>query len=174
MPAGWAFLETGTAANALYTAGTGSSGTGDTYSFGAASNTERALGGLQSGSLNPSFGANFINNTGGTITSLAVAYTGEQWRLGTLTRPDRIDFQYSLDATSLGTGTWTDVNALDFTAPVTGPTTGALDGNAAANRTAIAAASAASASAPAPPSGSAGPISTPAGPTTAWPPTTSR
>lgn len=139
MPAGWAFLEAGTNANLLYTAGTGSGTGGDTYSFGAASNTERALGGLQSGSNIPTFGAAFTNNTGGTITSLAIAYTGEQWRLGALARTDRIDFQYSLDATSLGTGTWTDVNALDFTAPVTGPTTGALDGNAAANRTAIAA-----------------------------------
>ncbi len=50
---------------------------------------------------------------------------------------DRLDFQYSLDATSLTTGTWTDVNSLDFTTPDHGPTTGALDGNAAANRTAI-------------------------------------
>jgi hypothetical protein len=38
--------------------------TGDTYSFGAASNTERAFGGLQSGSLNPTIGAAFTNNTG--------------------------------------------------------------------------------------------------------------
>ena len=48
------------------------------------------------------------------ITSLDVAYTGEQWRLGTAGRPDRLDFQYSLDATSLTTGTWTDVDALDY------------------------------------------------------------
>ncbi|HLA78868.1 MAG TPA: endonuclease/exonuclease/phosphatase family protein [Vicinamibacteria bacterium] len=137
LPTGWAFVETGTNANGTYTAGTGSSGTGDTYSFGAASNSERALGGLQSSSLVPTFGASFANNTGGTITSLDIAYTGEQWRLGTLSRVDRIDFQYSLDATSLSTGTWTDVNTLDFTAPVTGPSTGALDGNASANRTAL-------------------------------------
>jgi predicted extracellular nuclease len=138
MPPGWAFSESGTNANTLYTAGTGSSNTGDTYSFGASGSTERALGGLQSGSLIPMYGAAFTNNTGGTITSLDIAYTGEQWRLGALARTDRIDFQYSLDATSLTTGTWTDVNALDFTAPTTGLTTGALDGNAAANRTAIA------------------------------------
>lgn len=42
-----------------------------------------------------------------------------------------------MDATSLSTGTWTDRDPLDFTAPITGPTIGALDGNAAANRTAL-------------------------------------
>ncbi len=137
LPTGWALSEAGTNANATYTAGTGSGTAGDTYSFGAAAATERAFGGLLSGSLTPTIGAAFQNNTGGPLTSLDVAYTGEQWRLGTLARVDRLDFQYSLDATSLSTGTWTDVNALDFTAPTTGPTVGLLDGNAAANRTAL-------------------------------------
>lgn len=137
LPTDWYFNETGTNANTTYTAGTGSGNTGDTYSFGSASATDRALGGLLSGSLVPSYGAKFINNTGSTITSLDISYYGEQWRLGALARSDRIDFQYSLDATSLTTGAWNDVNALDFTAPITGPTVGALDGNAAANRTLI-------------------------------------
>lgn len=137
LPAGWALSEAGTSANATYTAGTGSGTAGDTYSFGAAAASERAFGGLQSGALTPTIGAAFQNNTGGTITSLDVAYTGEQWRLGALARVDRLDFQYSLDATSLSTGTWTDVNTLDFTAPTTGPATGALDGNASANRTTL-------------------------------------
>jgi hypothetical protein len=136
-PTGWGFSEALANANTTYTAGTGSGNAGDTYSFGAASNAERALGGLQSGTLIPTIGASFTNNTGGTITSLDISYTGEQWRLGALARVDRLDFQISTDATSLTTGTYTDVNALDFTAPNTGPTVGALDGNAAANRTAI-------------------------------------
>ncbi|MBL8234913.1 MAG: hypothetical protein JNL98_40810, partial [Bryobacterales bacterium] len=134
VPNGWDFVESGSNANLAYTAGTGSSATGDTYSFGASGNADRAFGGLQSGSLVPTIGANFVNNTGVTITSLNVAYTGEQWRLGTLSRVDRLDFQISTNATSLTTGTWTDVDGLDFTAPVTGPATGALDGNVADNR----------------------------------------
>jgi len=138
VPPGWAFVESGTNANTTYTAGTGSSNAGDTYSFGASGIAERAFGGLQSGSLIPIVGAAFTNATGGTISSLAVAYTGEQWRLGTLARLDRLDFQYSLDATSLTTGTWVDVDALDFIAPTTGLAIGALDGNAPANRTALA------------------------------------
>lgn len=136
-PAGWLFSESGTNANTIYTTGTGSGNTGDTYSFGAAGNSERAFGGLQSGSLNPTIGGAFTNNTGGTITSLAITYTGEQWRLGATGRTDRIDFQYSLDATSLTTGTWTDVNSLDFNGPVNSGTVGALNGNDAANRTSI-------------------------------------
>ncbi|MBI5857527.1 MAG: HYR domain-containing protein [Sphingobacteriales bacterium] len=137
VPPGWLFTESGTNANTLYTAGTGSSNTGDTYSFGASGNSERAFGGLLSGSLTPTKGVAFTNNTGGTITALAIVYTGEQWRLGATGRTDRLDFQYSLDATSLTTGTWIDENNLDFNAPNSTGTVGALDGNAASNRTTI-------------------------------------
>ena len=77
-------------------------------------NAERALGGLLSGSLTPTFGACFTNGTGSALSSFDVAYTGEQWRLGTAARTDRIDFQYSLNATSLTTGTWVDADALDL------------------------------------------------------------
>lgn len=137
LPFGWELSEAGGGArdNEQYAADTGSSSTGDTYSFGAATSTERAFGGLQSGTLIPTIGASFQNDTGSTLTELTIQYTGEQWRLGATARVDRLDFQYSTDATSLTTGSWTDVNALDFTAPVTTPT-GALDGNAAANKTA--------------------------------------
>ncbi|HUJ13808.1 MAG TPA: DNA/RNA non-specific endonuclease [Thermoanaerobaculia bacterium] len=137
VPGGWAFAETGTNANALYTAGTGSSNAGDTYSFGSTGSTDRAFGTLLSGSLTPTIGACFTNNTGTTLTSLNVAYTGEQWRLGTSGRADRLDFQYSTSATSLTTGTWTDVDALDFSSPNITAAVGALDGNASGNRSAI-------------------------------------
>lgn len=140
VPAGWEFSESGTNGNTTYRAGTGSDTTGDSYSFGAASQTERAFGGLRSGSLVPLFGAQFTNNTGGTITGLAIAFTGEQWRLGQNTTnraSDRLDFQLSTDATSLTTGAWTDYDSLDFTSPVVAGTVGALNGNASPNRTPI-------------------------------------
>lgn len=136
VPTGWSFLETGSGANTTYSAGTGSANTGDTYSFGAASATDRAFGTLLSGSVTSAIGASFTNNTGGAINELAISYIGEQWRLGTASREDRLDFQYSLDATSLSTGAWVDVNLLDFVGPVTTGALGALDGNATANRTA--------------------------------------
>lgn len=139
-PEGWAFVESGTNANTLYNSGAGTNNAGDTYSFGAAGSAERAFGGLLSGSLVPTVGAQFVNNSGAMIARLTVAYTGEQWRLGTSGRgSDRLDFQYSLDASSLTTGTWLDVDSLDFSGPTTSGTVGALDGNAAANRVAIAA-----------------------------------
>ena len=138
-PTGWAFAESGTSANnnGLYVANNGAANGGDTYSFGATGVAERAFGGLQSGTLIPTVGGSFVNNTGGAITALDIAYFGEQWRLGTTGRavPDQLDFQYSLDATSLTTGTWVDVNALDFVTANPTAAVGALDGNLPANRT---------------------------------------
>lgn len=135
---GWFMTESGGGArdNEQYAVDTGASNTGDTYSYGAAANTERALGGLRTGTLIPLFGACFTNNTGNTITSLNINYTGEQWRLGTEARTDTLNFEYSTNATDLVTGTWTARPALNFVTPVT-VTVGAKDGNAAANRTAL-------------------------------------
>jgi hypothetical protein len=136
VPSGWIFQESGSAANTVYTAGTGSLNTGDTYSYGSTSAADRALGGLRSGSLTPQFGFFLINNTGSVVDALSIQYTGEQWRLGATGRADRLDCQYSTNAISLTTGVWIDVDPLDFTAPVTAGTVGALDGNLAANKTA--------------------------------------
>src|SRR4051794_29680322 len=135
---GWFLTESGGGArdNEQYAVDTGASTTGDMYSYGAAASTERALGQLRSGTLIPLFGACFTNNTGSTITSLAVAYNGEEWRLGTAGRTDQMNFEYSLNATDLVTGTWTNVAALNFVTPDT-VTAGAKNGNAAADRTAL-------------------------------------
>lgn len=137
VPPGWAFAEAGSNANATYTAGNGNSNAGDSYSFGAIGSSERALGTVLAGNQSFSIGGSFVNNTGGSIASLAISFVGEQWRLGTQGRADRIDFQYSLDATSLATGTWTDVNALDFSTPNMAASVGATDGNAVGNFTAV-------------------------------------
>lgn len=139
-PAGWGFFES--PGNTSYTAGNGGGNSGDTYSFGTTGSTERSLGQLRSGSVVSTLGARFQNSTGGTITSLTISYTGEQWRLGGLgtsrtTAQERFDFQLSTNATSLTAGTYSNVDALDFIPPVTGPTLGALDGNAPANRVPI-------------------------------------
>ena len=134
LPAGWVIDESGGGArdNDFYAVDTGSSSTGDTYSYGTAGSTDRALGALRSGSLVPLFGASFQNNAGASITDLAIGYTGEEWRLGTAGRTDRLNFEYSTNATSLTTGTWTGVTALNFTTPNT-VTVGAKNGNAAGN-----------------------------------------
>lgn len=56
---GWFLTEGGGGArdNEQYAVGTGSGNTGDMYSFGAGGSTDRALGGLRSGTLVPLFGA---------------------------------------------------------------------------------------------------------------------
>jgi hypothetical protein len=136
VPSGFGFSESGTNANNIITASTGSATAGDTYNFGAAGGTDRAFGTLRSSSLNPIIGGCFRNMTGTTLASFSIDFAGEQWRLGTINRavPDRLDFQYSLDATSLLIGTYIDFEALDFVAPVTTGTVGALDGNTLPNR----------------------------------------
>jgi len=139
LPEGWYFAETGGNANTTYEASDGNANAGNTYSFGTGSSAERALGGIRSGSLNPTIGARLRNDSGAALSEIAVAYTGEQWRLGTSGRADRLQFEYSTNATGLGNGSWTHVAALDFSSPATTGATGPRDGNAAANRTLVAA-----------------------------------
>lgn len=137
MPTGWYFDETGTSRNLTYGTGAGTATTGNTYSFGSSGSSDRALGGLRSGTLVPILGAAFQNATPGSIRQLEVTYIGEQWRRGS-SSGDHLDFQYSIDATSLADGTWTDVDPLDFLAPITIGTGLSLDGNAPANRAVVA------------------------------------
>jgi hypothetical protein len=139
LPAGWTFLESGTNANATYRAGSGTDNAGDTYSFGATGNTERAFGTLRSGTLIPIIGASFSNNTGAIITGFTINYTGEQWRLGVNGRPapDKLLFQYSLNAASLNSGTWIAESSLDFAAPKLSASPLNLVGNDPANRVSL-------------------------------------
>lgn len=135
---GWYMTETGGGArdNEQYAVDIGSSNSGDTYSYGSAANTDRALGSLRSGSLSAVYGVSFTNNTGSVIQSLTISYKGEQWRLGTIARTDKLDFSYSTNATDLVAGVWNDVDALDFVTPNLS-TTGAKDGNASVNQSAL-------------------------------------
>ena len=135
---GWHISEAGGGArdNEQYAVDTGSGNTGDTFSYGSAGSTERALGSLRSGSLISTYGANFVNNTGGIITQLDIAYRGEQWRLGNAGRADQLSFEISFNASSLTdtAATWTNITALNFVSPFT-TTAGVRDGNAAGNFT---------------------------------------
>ena len=137
---GWYFVESTSNADGSYTAGTGSSATGDTYSYGASASTERALGSIASSNLLSRYGAQFKNDTGNTIDQLQISYVGEEWRFDPArgnTIKDQITFEYSTDATSLTTGTWTAVTALLYeTTNLTG-TVGTRNGNDAAYRTSL-------------------------------------
>lgn len=111
---GWSFLETGSNSNVLYQAGNGSSNSGDTYSYGTTSATDRAFGMLQSGNLSSILGFKFTNNTGVTVTSLVIGYTGETWRLASAS--DNLAFSYQLSNVALNAASgWTSVSGLTFT-----------------------------------------------------------
>ncbi|MCC2547814.1 T9SS type A sorting domain-containing protein [Hymenobacter sp. BT175] len=146
-PAGWAairFAGTGTANDPLpLTVVTATSNAGAAYNVGplagTAGDTDRALGSLASGSTVPALGAAFTNSTGAAVTRVTISGRSEQWRTGSdPAQLESLMFEYSLDATSLSTGTWTAVPALDIRElQVASTTAGPLDGNAAANSVAI-------------------------------------
>jgi len=115
----------------VYVADDGTSATGGLHSYGTTANTERALGALTSGSAGTvNIGGRYTNNTGVSISSFSVSYTGEQWRQ--TANAQNLVFEYQVGATSLTTGTWVAVTTLDFLALKTG-TAGLLDGNATGN-----------------------------------------
>jgi len=137
LPANWLLSENGSTTAGNYNADNGSATGNNLYSYGSTGSSERALGSLRSGTGAPNniFGIIFVNNTGVTVTSLYIGYTGEQWRQGSQTDVDRLDFQYNSNATTLFAGTWNDFDGLDFSSPNTTSGTGALVGNNSGNFT---------------------------------------
>lgn len=136
LPTGWALLETGTGGvDNAFMGNDGSDASGGAYSYGSLGSSDRALGVLRSSTTAASVGVFFKNNTGVRITSLSIAFTGEQWRLGNFSREDRLDLEFSVSATNLSNGTWSNVSPLGFTAPVTSGSVGALNGNGLSNQT---------------------------------------
>lgn len=127
LPTGWRLSESGTSANTTYTAENGSTVTGDTYSFG--SDADRALGTLLTGSLASTVGACFQNNTGVALQSVRISYRGEQWRLGTADRTDRLDFQTRVSALDLSDLSWIDHDGLDVITADSSGSAGSRDGN---------------------------------------------
>ncbi len=142
---GWYARTDSTATISTYNTNTGGTTTASLCSFGTASNSDRALGYAPT---NAFFGASglrrgFIgwrlkNNTGASIASITVTWTGEQWRKDNAAAQSlTVEYLTGTTVTTLtgGTDIWTSVPALTFTSPITA-TGGALDGNLAANRVA--------------------------------------
>jgi len=136
----------------VYNGGTGSSLTGNLYSYGVAGvnpNTDRALGSVASGTTGAiQYGIALQNTTGILLDSFTLAYVGEQWRIGSSPVIDpgdpstfqRLAFHYGISsglAGLLANAAISDTD-LDFVGPknVVGPppATNAIDGNAGANR----------------------------------------
>jgi hypothetical protein len=131
------------------TLGVSTSNIGRFYNSGnSTAPTERALVLAYSsacGTLTAGF--RFVNNTGKTITSLDVAYTGEQWRIGGSAGPpisviaNTLDFEYqqAVAFNDITSGAYIPYPSLSFTSPnlVFTPIQTAIDGNLPENRTAI-------------------------------------
>ena len=127
VPAGWAFFEQSSfscsgCANTTYRAGDGSLFFFyDTYSFGTGTNSDRTFGSQGSvtgDSLRTTIGVCFTNNTGATITSLTVSFTGETWAVNSPNRIDGLQFSYNQNTTAInGAGTWTLFPGLDYYNP---------------------------------------------------------
>ena len=132
LPNGWWIQETGTSGNTTYRADNGGLNSGDTYSYGTGTNTERAFGSLASGSVQSNFGVRIINNSGNTLTQFSYDLFMEQWRSGGRTGLDSLYFSYSVN--NGVTGLWTRVASNDLVSKITQATAAALDGNVAANR----------------------------------------
>jgi hypothetical protein len=139
LPAGWVVSK---GSYVWTTVTNGYSNNYGTYCFSSsASDPDKSIG-LVIGSTGPaSFGVRFHNATGVTLTSFSLSYFAEQWAKGAVTSTDQtIPFTYSLDATSLTSGTFVSVAALDMHSINDGDGVfAALNGNAISNRQFIAA-----------------------------------
>src|SRR5262249_11032482 len=122
----------GSAANAAFFVDNGTSTTPGAYSYGTTGQTDRALGAISTGStLETAFGALLVNNSGATINSITIPFTGEQWhRAG---NSQSLDFGYSVGATSILSGTFTAFSALSF-GNIQNGSSMPLDGNLPANQ----------------------------------------
>ncbi len=115
---------------------------GSFYSFGSSGSSDRALGSIGANTLAVDGGAMYIglrlhNDTGLTLDSFTLGYTGEQWRNGGNT--EGLIFMWSVTASAISDpdSAFTRETALDFAAPVNGGTAVSLNGNLAANRVVI-------------------------------------
>ncbi|MBE2180363.1 MAG: hypothetical protein IAE97_07815 [Chthoniobacterales bacterium] len=134
---GWfATKITGSAGTTGLVAGDGSSTSGALYNFGTTADTNRSLGAQSSGSITPAFGALIYNDTGETLNSVWINFTGKFWRSST-SATNVLVFGYGkVDGTNVNTGNFlTSSNGVSplAAANVVGPapvaTNGPLDGN---------------------------------------------
>jgi hypothetical protein len=143
---GWYAKTDATASIASYGAYTGSQNPAGLYAFGVEGInplSDRALGMVTTndftgpaGSGKGYIGWRIRNNTGSTIESITVTWTGEQWLRQNNSNAHTLDLDYQVGnlVTDLTAGTWTSASSM-FTSPITGDSgTTLLDGNASANR----------------------------------------
>jgi hypothetical protein len=141
LPASWKMSSAGTGLTAGYATGTnvtvvtqatssGSPSTGGRYNWGnGTTTTDRAIGFMTSGTYSSpnSVMAYYVNNTGSTITSLAIAYDVERYRINSTAA--NLTFYTSTDGT-----TWTPQTAGDSGAFATGSSSYTFTGGTVVNK----------------------------------------
>jgi hypothetical protein len=132
---GWTAINTANGANLFMAVTDGTASTGNVYNVGLVNGEDRALGLIADATTTPTLGAVFQNNTGNFVSKISIQTRMEQWKeSGNASINESILFYYSLNATSLNTGSWTAVTALDLKEKLTGATSNnAVNGNLAAN-----------------------------------------
>jgi hypothetical protein len=116
---------------AAYRSSQGGSNSGQLYSFGQTGNSDRAFGSISSGTPGTfNYGFQLVNTDASDLTSLAVSYTGEQWRTGgAVTAAQELTFEYQVFPAGTGSinaaSGWTTVNPLSFVVTDTGTATAA-------------------------------------------------
>ncbi|MBE0676195.1 MAG: M6 family metalloprotease domain-containing protein, partial [Bacteroidales bacterium] len=144
IPGVYAFRTIGNSVPNEFYRSSGGSNLGRFYSYGIASTepggTDRALGGICSSATGTLYyGFRIRNNTGTTITSLDIGYTGEQWRTGgssTVQIPNTLEFgfQQAPRVYQLTSGNFEAVEELSFISPTLTPVATSLDGSLSVNR----------------------------------------
>jgi len=146
---GWSLFKQPAPGTAItsYGGDNGAFNGGQFYSYGTTNTTDRALGSLGSGGAyfgSPGSGAvagwfavALTNTSSNAFSNFMVSFDGEQWRNGGNTSAQTMVLEYGFGATFQTVATWTAPGgAYNFTSPIVGSTAAALDGNAAANRSA--------------------------------------
>ena len=139
--AGWhayTLMNTAPKKVVVYSTGTTTvAGSTGLISFGTSG--DRAIGcKIANATGDIAYGVKLMNNTSGTIKSLKITYTGEQWAYANPCA-QVVDFSYKLNADSLSVAGFTSIPELLFSSPrfVAGTTTtNLIDGNLAENRVA--------------------------------------
>jgi hypothetical protein len=139
---GWQFVKVGgSSTDAKFFFDNGSSTSGGVYSYGASGSTDRALGSISASSVISNLGIVIRNTTPDILNRVTVSYVGEEWKTGGSVQtggiPNSLTFRYSLNGSSVASGTYTAVPQLNFVSPVTTPVLTTLNGNDPANRVAI-------------------------------------
>lgn len=116
----------------VFSADDGSTPVSGLYSYGTTASGERALGSTALPGAILQYGIRLNNGSGTTFGSLNLDFIGEQWRDGSA-NTDVLLFEYSTNATSLGSGTWNPLTSLDFNS-IQNSGSGILNGNLAANQ----------------------------------------